>query len=328
MTTIWSRRPRRRRRYTPKHQASRPRGSRGSRSASASSRVSASVSPSSVLTAVGGVVFLAALGGVLFLQAWPPLAVVRSGSMAPAIDVGDVVVMRSLGGRAPQVGDVVQVTVPAKAQRDFSYPPSVTHRIIEIDDGIVRTKGDGLADADPFTVSSSSIRTRVILVVPYVGRAAAFATSPLGLLWLGIGAALFFLAPLHDLRRQPLVVVPPPLPPAVPPTVAPLPAVDEIVEMRETVRDLVSAVGHYGEHLRSHTAVVEEMSHASRDLAKVAASLEQVVNAPPPAPPPAPPAPPHPPASAWRGLVTLRETRNTLATVSGDLRRVLRRGRS
>lgn len=331
MTAIWSRRSRRRRRYTPKHQASRPAEAR---------------SLSSILGVIGGLLFLVALAGVLILQAWPPAAVVRSGSMAPGIDVGDVVVMRSLGGRDPQVGDVVQVTLPASAQRDFSYPASVTHRIVAIEDGMVTTQGDSLPDPDPFTVPVESIKTRVIAVVPFVGRVVAFVTSPLGLLWLGIGAAIFFIAPLHDLRRQPVLAAAPS---------------EEVVEIRETVRELVSAVGAYGDHLRSHTAVVQEMGHASRDLAEVAARLEQVGPPPPalalPAPPPplpppalpavpppplpAPPAPvaaaaprpsgapprrPAPPPVGWRELVTFSETRRTFTTARADLRRVLGKG--
>jgi hypothetical protein len=178
----------------------------------------------------------------------------------------------------------------------------------------VSTKGDNLADPDPFTVPASSIKTRVVAVVPFVGRAVAFLTSPLGLLWLGIGAAIFFIAPLHDLRRHPLVVAAPP-PPAPPP-----PPADEVIEIRETVRELVSAVGEYGEHLRSHTAVVQEMSHASRDLARVAARLEQVVPEPVLAPTEPPPTPAPPP---WRDLLTFKETRRTIATARRDVRRLL-----
>ena len=273
----------RRRRYTPKHQASRPAPRR---------------SPSSLLTVLAGLLLLVVLGGTLFLGAWPPAAVVRSDSMAPEMEVGDVVIMRSLGGRAPRVGDVVEVPVPAAAQRDLSYPPRVAHRVVAVRDGILTTRGDAFEEADPFTVPAATAKTRVVAVVPYAGRAVAFLTSPLGLLWLGIGAAIFFIAPLHDLRRQPAA-----------------PA-DDLVEIRTTVHQLASAVGEYGFHLRSHTAVVQDMSAASRDLATVAARLEEVVPVAAPEPvvteaePGAAVTITVPPAVV--DLLTLRETRRTI----------------
>ncbi|MEX2255932.1 MAG: signal peptidase I [Acidimicrobiia bacterium] len=50
-------------------------------------------------------------------------------------------------------------------------------------------------------------------------------------------------------------------------------------EVRETLGELVSAVGEYGEHLRSHTAILQSMSAASQDLAKVVAQLQQTMAA-------------------------------------------------
>src|SRR5437868_1935400 len=68
------------------------------------------------LGAAAVLVALAAIAaGLVYLGSWPPLAVVESGSMAPTIDTGDVVVLKRLD-RAPRVGDVVAVDVPEEAR--------------------------------------------------------------------------------------------------------------------------------------------------------------------------------------------------------------------
>ena len=100
-----------------------------------------------LITAFMVVVF----GGLLYLKAWPPIVVVMSSSMEPAIDTGAIVLMKQLEG-PPSVGDVVAVPVPAEA-RESGYPEEVLHRVIEVtEDGLVRTQGDNLDKPDPFAV--------------------------------------------------------------------------------------------------------------------------------------------------------------------------------
>jgi signal peptidase I len=149
---------------------------------------------------------VAALGTVGFafgyLGCWPPLATVMSGSMNPAIKTGDVVVFKRIG-RAPGVGDIVKVDVPDEARSRYGYPPVVIHRIVRLNsDGTVATKGDARRTPDPFTVRRSSINTRVLFHIPAAGRVFAFLTSPLGLLWIVGGVAMFFVLPLFERREE------------------------------------------------------------------------------------------------------------------------------
>jgi len=76
------------------------------------------------------------------------------------------------------------------------------------------------------------------LVIPGVGKAFAFVTSPFGLAWLVAGLVLFVVVPF--VGRQ---------------------------------RDIVFAVEEYGYHLRSHTQILKSMSAASQDLAATVADL-------------------------------------------------------
>src|SRR5262249_27992826 len=115
-----------------------------------------------------------AFAGLAFLRVWPPLATVMSGSMAPTINTGDMVVLQRLDHPA-RVGDIVVVNVPDDARSRYGYPPVVIHRIVRIaGDGTVTTKGDARKEPDPFTVPRRAIGAHVVARVPGGGRVAAF----------------------------------------------------------------------------------------------------------------------------------------------------------
>ena len=125
-----------------------------------------------------------------------------SGSMAPTIDTGDVVVLKRLE-RPARLGDIVSIPVPEEARARFGYPPVVIHRIVAIDaTGAVTTKGDARKEPDPFSVPSTALTTRVVASVPAAGRALAFLGSPLGLLWLVGGAGMLLGLPLLERHRD------------------------------------------------------------------------------------------------------------------------------
>ena len=69
---------------------------------------------------------------------------VQSGSMAPAIEVGDAVLVRPVTEDEVRIGDIVSFYSPVE--------PGivVTHRVVSIDGaGQVTTRGDGNAEEDP-----------------------------------------------------------------------------------------------------------------------------------------------------------------------------------
>ena len=140
--------------------------------------------------------------GAGYLGSWPPVATVMSGSMSPTIKTGDVVLLKRLAG-PPRVGDIVKVEVPDEARARYGYPPVVIHRIIRLNsDGTIQTKGDARPTPDPFTIRSTSITARVVFDVPAAGRVLAFLMSPLGLLWIVGGVAMFFVLPLFERRQE------------------------------------------------------------------------------------------------------------------------------
>lgn len=279
-----------------------------------------------------GKIALVALGvallfALLLLRTWPPLNVVMSGSMEPTIETGDVVVMKRLSEPA-EVGDIVAVHPPQEIQQRLNYPDTVIHRIVKITpDGTVYTKGDARKQRDPFTVPLDGIRSHVVATIPNVGQIVAFFTSPLGLIWIGVGLLLFVLLPSLEMRRDQIEIEQAELdsltgmrlelrevanrveggyPGGAPPpagyagAVSPGQEPGELEEMRGTMDELVAAVGEYGEHLRSHTAVLQGMSSASQDLAVAVAALRGILPTTGAAPPTAiPPVPtPQPQAAA------------------------------
>jgi signal peptidase I len=191
------------------------------------------------------VIMVVVFGGLLYLRAWPPIVVVMSSSMEPAIDTGSIVLVRHMDG-PPKVGDVVTVPVPAELQAD-GYPSEVMHRVIEItEDGLVRTQGDNLDKPDPFAVPISAISERAVTVIPGAAQLIAFLFSPYGLLWMLAGVLVLVVMPFFDGQRE-----------------------------------LKLAVTEYGYHLRSHTQILQSMSAASQDLAATTERFRETIDTEP-----------------------------------------------
>jgi signal peptidase len=252
-------------------------------------------------------------GGMLYLRTFPPSATVMSDSMEPKIAVGDIVLFKATGGATPSIGDIVEVKVPQEYQEKFQYPSAIIHRVVAVnDDGTVKTKGDNLPSPDPFDSKISSIRREVVFTIPLAGRALSFLFSPFGLLWIAIGLLVFVVMPFYDVMKERAelhhlevaslaelqakverVAAPPPFASLITDPTVRVPGgvaviVDEPVvvaadpEVKDTLHDLVSAVGEYGYHLKSHTEILKSMSAASQDLARVVVDLQHTVATPEP----------------------------------------------
>jgi len=97
------------------------------------------------------------------------LYVVTSGSMAPAINIGDVVV--TLPTKNIERNDVIAFLSPSGEV--------VIHRVVDVvplDNGSVGyiTKGDANRDVDPFIVTEGNVIGRMVLVVRYIGIPALY----------------------------------------------------------------------------------------------------------------------------------------------------------
>ena len=94
--------------------------------------------------------------------------IVLTGSMSPAISVGDVIVTVPITQKAPQIGDVIAY----QAKRFNGEKVAVfSHRIIDgdIENGFI-VKGDANKSPDPQKPKAEDILGVVIFAIPFIGK--------------------------------------------------------------------------------------------------------------------------------------------------------------
>ena len=129
-------------------------------------------------------VFLGAIGLLLIVSIFPiegapRVKTVLSGSMEPAISVGNIVVIKS--AEQYKIDDIITF--------QFALNQSATtHRIVgtQIIEGVTYfiTKGDANEEPDPRPVREDEVLGRVLFSVPLVGYAVNFVQQPLGFILL------------------------------------------------------------------------------------------------------------------------------------------------
>lgn len=116
-----------------------------------------------------------------------------TGSMAPGINPGDMVVTMPKPSADLQVGDVISYQIPVEDHR------VETHRVTNVKhlaDGTIaiKTKGDANENVDPWVaIVSSDTVYEVQTVVPKVGTAIRVLRAPVvqdGILWVALGGVL------------------------------------------------------------------------------------------------------------------------------------------
>ena len=118
-------------------------------------------------------------------------AIVSSGSMAPAIRVNDLVVIKGMSSY--QAGDIITFVTGRGSL--------LTHRVIKtLENGYI-TQGDA-NNAPDDEVSPQRIMGRVVFIFPGAGFVIKALTSPLGILLLLAVPACVFLANLIQNRNR------------------------------------------------------------------------------------------------------------------------------
>jgi signal peptidase I len=126
-----------------------------------------------------------------------------TGSMAPLINPGDVVVTKPVPVEDIRVGDIITYSIPVEDHR------IETHRITEVitnPDGTtaVRTKGDANNGVDPWTATIDGTKVdRHVATVPYLGAAIRALRQPIVLNILMYGApAVLVISVLAGIWRK------------------------------------------------------------------------------------------------------------------------------
>lgn len=122
------------------------------------------------------VVLALVIAGVLFLHFSPhyDIGLVRSESMKPAINMGDMVITGPPGGSLS--GEVKPGTVVIYQRVE----ELVIHRVLSVDGDTLVTKGDAVEDTDPWSVNLSEVKGVYLFKIPYAGYLANFARTKLG----------------------------------------------------------------------------------------------------------------------------------------------------
>lgn len=148
---------------------------------------------------------LGLLFGTLFAAVAPQLAgyrsfTVRSGSMTPAIETGDVVVTRPISPLSARVGDVVTFVDPEGTGKLFS------HRVQSVravgDEVAFVTRGDANTSTERWRVFATGSIGRVAYRIPKIGYALSWIDSgPARLALIAIPALLLLWAALVRIWR-------------------------------------------------------------------------------------------------------------------------------
>lgn len=145
----------------------------------------------------------------LFLAAAAPLAVgdhsyvLRTGSMAPTLNPGDVEVVQSIAPLEAKVGDIVAFRDPQWRGRLVSHRVRAIERVGHGVNFI--TQGDANTGSERWSVPRNGTIGRVLYRVPKLGYAVAWLGTPEGRVGLIVLPAVLLMASLLTRlwRRQP-----------------------------------------------------------------------------------------------------------------------------
>ena len=119
---------------------------------------------------IGVLLVFAAGAGFLFLSPDYEAQVVRSESMKPTLNMGDVVIVGPVKGQL-KPGTIISY------ERDGEL---VIHRVIEVEGRNLQTKGDAVEDPDPWEVSLADVEGVFVFKVPYLGFLSSFVRTSFG----------------------------------------------------------------------------------------------------------------------------------------------------
>jgi len=119
---------------------------------------------------------------------------VLSGSMSPAINTGDIILISKTNPEEIKEGDIITF----REEKTFT-----THRVIEIVNNSFKTKGDANEDPDAKIIKAEQIVGKVIFVIPFLGYLGYFVRTPLGfLIFILIPGILIIYSEIKKIRAE------------------------------------------------------------------------------------------------------------------------------
>ena len=100
-----------------------------------------------------------------------PIVIISSGSMEPALRVGDVVFLRGVDVSTLRLGDVIVYNCPSKKDLCARENELIAHRIVEINEANgMKTKGDANERTDRCFVRFSWVKGEIFFKIPFLGK--------------------------------------------------------------------------------------------------------------------------------------------------------------
>ena len=239
-------------------------------------------------------------------QVYPPVVPVEGRSMNPLLHFGDLVFLKKANFDHLGKGYVIAFRTSSDVQQKWNVPGSYVHRIV--------------AGKDPFWTVEQNVIGVYAGKINDGGYPILFFRSRQGKILLGDGLLIMFLYWLlgvferrraadavnvynlativEEARRvtqkmEEVVLAVHPPPNAIAPANHPLanrhtdvsadahPTTGVADENRETMRQLVGSIGEYGQHLQSHTAVMQGLAATTAELQGATMEMRQAITASP-----------------------------------------------
>lgn len=119
------------------------------------------------------ILVIGALGFIHFSPGYD-IYLVKSQSMEPAIRMGDLIVTGPVDG---PINPGIQVGKVITYQKGKNL---ITHRVLEVTDTAIKTKGDALEGPDPWQVTEAQVKGVVLFRIPYLGYINNFVSTKNG----------------------------------------------------------------------------------------------------------------------------------------------------
>ncbi|MED1785425.1 signal peptidase I [Brevibacillus fortis] len=135
--------------------------------------------------------------GIPGIGNWKVLSVL-TGSMEPAINTGDMVIVKRYESTVPQTGDVVTYW------KDDQSRSLITHRVIQrLENGYLQTKGDANQEADGGWTDPNRLIGKVIFTIPFAATLQQVIKQPLVMLLILAGFVIYLVSSKRRATNQP-----------------------------------------------------------------------------------------------------------------------------
>ena len=139
------------------------------------------------------------VAGLVFVHFSPDynMYIVRSGSMKPAINAGDMVIIAPPDGPLSDGIEEGSIVTYRRGQE------LITHRVLAVEGSSFLTKGDAVEDPDPMPISRYDIKGVYLFRIPGIGYFSNFVRTKTGWILIIVIPAIVLVAFLiRDIRKK------------------------------------------------------------------------------------------------------------------------------